>query len=313
MPPHYLIGVFCGIIGGLLNQGGQLLQKKVVNDIRHDDPGQGFMRRLFRNPLWVFGFVVGLGGGTAGYMVAQSLIGPALSPGLMASGLILLSIGSVRLNYEELNKSEITGIVLMVIGILCLGLSELSISSTQVRTMLADHSAQIRVIIFTAGLFSCCLISRSLALRSQNRKGLLIVLGNGFLACLSDFWINPLLALIILVMAGKATDFQTFFFIMAAVILAFTASVITWQNQIAFKYAQASNVIPVAQVPIQISPVLVYFFIFALTPPRIISVFLILTGTILTIIAGFLLGQRPEISLIQNKLPEQEIHSHFLL
>jgi hypothetical protein len=114
-------------------------------------------------------------------------------------------------------------------------------------------------------------------------------------------------------MAGKATDFQTFFFIMAAVILAFTASVITWQNQIAFKYAQASNVIPVAQVPIQISPVLVYFFIFALTPPRIISVFLILTGTILTIIAGFLLGQRPEISLIQNKLPEQEIHSHFLL
>ncbi|MGD0878248.1 MAG: DMT family transporter [Anaerolineales bacterium] len=312
MTPHYLIGVACGIIGGLLNQGGQLLQKKVVNDIRQDDPGQGFMRRLLRNPLWVFGFVVGLGGGTAGYMLAQSLIGPALSPGLMASGLILLSIGSVRLNHEELNKSEITGIVLMVIGILCLGLSELSISATQVRSMLADHSAQIRVIIFTACLFSCCLVSRSLALRRQNRKGLLIVLGNGFLACLSDFWINPLLALIILVMAGKATDFQTFFFIMAAVILAFTASVITWQNQIAFKYAQASNVIPVAQVPIQICPVLVYFFIFALTPPRTISIFFILTGTILTIIAGFLLGRRPEISLTKNKLPEQKINSQSL-
>jgi hypothetical protein len=230
----------------------------------------------------------------------------------MASGLILLSIGSVRLNHEELNKSEITGIVLMVIGILCLGLSELSISATQVRSMLADHSAQIRVIIFTACLFSCCLVSRSLALRRQNRKGLLIVLGNGFLACLSDFWINPLLALIILVMAGKATDFQTFFFIMAAVILAFTASVITWQNQIAFKYAQASNVIPVAQVPIQICPVLVYFFIFALTPPRTISIFFILTGTILTIIAGFLLGRRPEISLTKNKLPEQKINSQSL-
>jgi len=44
--------------------------------------------------------------------------------------------------------------------------------------------------------------------------------------------------------------------------------------------------------------VVVYFFIFALTPPRTISVFLILTGTILTIIAGFLLGQRPETPLI---------------
>jgi len=298
MPPHYLIGVFCGIIGGLLNQGGQLLQKKVVNDIRHDDPGRGFMRRLLHSPLWVFGFVVGLGGGTAGYMLAQSLIGPALSPGLMASGLILLSIGSVRLNHEELNKSEITGIILMIIGILCLGLSELSITATQVRTMLANPSAQIRVIIFTFILFSGCLLSRSLALRSQTRKGLLIVLGNGFLACLSDFWINPLLALIVLVMAGQGTYFQTFFFIIATAILAFTASIITWQNQIAFKYAQASNIIPVAQVPVQISPVLVYFFIFALTPPHTISVVFILTGTILTIIAGFLLGQRPETPLI---------------
>ena len=298
MTTHYLAGVACGIIGGLLNQGGQLLQKKVVNDIRHDHPSKGFMRRLLRSPLWMFGLVVGLGGGTAGYMLAQSMIGPALSPGLMASGLILLSIGSVKLNHEELNISEITGIVLMIIGILCLGLSEMSITSTQVRTTLADRLAQIRIILFTAGLFFCCLISRSLSFKINNRKGLLIALGNGFLACLSDFWINPLLALIVLVLAGKATYIQTLFFIMAAIILALTASVITWQNQIAFQFAQASNIIPVAQVPIQISPVIVYFFIFALTPPRSISVFYILTGTILTIMAGFLLGRRPETPLI---------------
>ena len=171
MTPHYLTGVVCGIIGGLLNQGGQLLQKKVVNDIRHDDPGQGFMSRLIRNPLWVFGFVVGLGGGTAGYMLAQSLIGPALSPGLMASGLILLSIGSVKLNHEELNWAERTGIILMIIGILCLGLSEMSINSAQVRTTLADHAAQIRIIFFTGSLFFCCLLSRSLVFWKKNRQG----------------------------------------------------------------------------------------------------------------------------------------------
>ncbi len=300
MTADYLIGVACGILGGLLNQGGQLLQKKVVNEIRYDDPGRGFMRRLVRSPLWVTGFVVGLGGGTAGYMLAQSLIGPALSPGLMASGLILLSIGSVKLNHEELNRSEKFGIGLMIVGILCFGLSELSISPTQVRSMLADRHAQIRIVLYTAGLFFCVLLCRSFALRSQDRKGLLIVLGNGFLACLSDFWINPLLALILLVLAGRGTSTQVFFFAMASVILAFTASVITWQNQIAFKYAQASNLIPAAQVPIQISPVLVYFFIFALTPPRSISVFLILAGMFLTIIAGFLLGRRTETPLIQK-------------
>jgi drug/metabolite transporter (DMT)-like permease len=294
MTAHYLIGVACGIIGGLLNQGGQLLQKKVVNDIRHDDPGRGFIRRLLRSPLWMTGFVVGLGGGTAGYALAMSLIGPALSPGLMASGLILLSIGSVRLNHEELNKSEITGIVLMIIGILCLGLSEMSINSAQVRTTLADHFAQVRIILFTVVLFLGCLISRCLSLRSNNRRGLLIALGNGFLACLSDFWINPLLALILLFLDGHSTSIQNLFFSMAVLILAFTASVITWQNQIAFKYAQASNIIPVAQVPIQISPILVYFLIFALTPPHAISIFYIYAGTILTIIAGFLLGKRAE-------------------
>jgi uncharacterized membrane protein YdcZ (DUF606 family) len=297
MTLHYLTGVACGIIGGLLNQGGQLLQKKVVNDIRHEDPKKGFMRRLLRSPLWMVGMVVGLGGGTGGYMLAQSLIGPALSPGLMASGLILLSIGSVKLNHEELNASEIVGIVLMIVGIFCFGLSELSISPAQVRATLADRPAQIRIVLFTACLFFFCLVSRGLALWSKNRKGLLIVLGNGFLACLSDFWINPLLALIVLVLAGRGTPVQNAAFSMAAVILAFTASVITWQNQIAFKYAQASNIIPAAQVPIQISPVVVYFFIFALTPPRPLSIFLILTGMTLTIVAGFLLGRRSETPL----------------
>jgi drug/metabolite transporter (DMT)-like permease len=298
MPLHYIAGVACGIIGGLLNQGGQLLQKKVVNDIRHSHPDKGFMRRLLHSPLWMFGMVVGLGGGTAGYMLAMSMIGPALSPGLMASGLILLSIGSVRLNHEELNISEIIGIILMIIGILFLGLSEMSINSTQVRATLADRSAQIRIILFTAGLFVCCLISRLLSCKIDNRKGLLIALGNGFLACLSDFWINPLLALIVLVLAGRGTSTQILFFIMAAMILVFAAGIITWQNQIAFKFAQASNIIPVAQVPIQLAPIIVYFFIFALLPPRPISVFYILAGTILTIIAGFLLGRRPETSLI---------------
>ena len=295
-----MVGVVCGIIGGLLTQGGQLLQKKVVNDIRYDDPAKGFFRRLIRSPLWVVGFVVGLGGGTAGYMLAQSLIGPALTPGLMASGLIMLSIGSVKLNHEELNRSEITGIILMIIGILCIGLSELSINSAQVRATLADTPAQIRILFFTAGLFLCCLVSRSLSYHINNRKGLLIALGNGFLSCLSDFWINPLLAVILLVLTGHGTSNQTFFFIMASVILVFSASVITWQSQIAFKYAQASNIIPVAQVPIQISPILVYFFMFALTPPHSISAVYILAGTLLTILAGFLLGRRPETATIHE-------------
>ena len=103
-----------------------------------------------------------------------------------------------------------------------------------------------------------------------------------------------MLALILIVLGGNGSFTQEIIFVIAALILMTTATVITWQNQLAFKVAQASNVVPVAQVPIQISPILVYFYIFALKPPSDISVIYILAGTILTIVSGFLLGRRKE-------------------
>jgi hypothetical protein len=227
-------------------------------------------------------------------MLAQSLIGPALTPGLMASGLVVLAVGSVRMNQETLHTSEIVGIVLMILGILSLGLSGLAINSTQVRITLASQAALQRIAIFTISFFIMSIITRSLASHIKDRRGMLIALANGFLSCLSDFWINPLLALIVIVLYGHGTLADVIIFSIASVILVMVASIVTWQNQLAFKVAQASNIVPVAQVPIQIAPILVYFFIFALTPPNSISVVYILTGTVLTIVAGFLLGRRRE-------------------
>ncbi len=292
MDLHYLAGVALGVLGGILTQFGQLLEKRAVNQFRADSQENGFFRRLIKSPTWLSGVFFGLGGGTVAYMFAQSLIGPALTPGLMASGLVILAVGSVRMNHENLNSSEIVGIVLMILGILLLGLSGLAINSTQVRTTLADQSALQRITLFTVSFFLMSIITRSLASRIKNRRGMLIALANGFLSCLSDFWINPLLALIAIVLLSHAKPSQIIIFIIACIILVTVATTVTWTNQLAFKYAQASNVVPVAQVPIQIAPILVYFFIFALTPPSSISVVYILAGTSLTIVAGFLLGRR---------------------
>jgi Protein of unknown function (DUF803). len=294
MDMHYLAGVALGVLGGILTQFGQLLEKRAVNQFRADSLENGFFRRLIKSPTWLSGVFFGLGGGTVAYMFAQSLIGPALTPGLMASGLVILAVGSVRMNHENLNSSEIVGIVLMILGILSLGLSGLAINSTQVRTTLADQSALQRIALFTVSFFLMSIITRSLASRIKNRRGMLIAVANGFLSCLSDFWINPLLALIAIVLLGHGKPSQIVIFIIACIILVTVATTVTWTNQLAFKYAQASNVVPVAQVPIQIAPILVYFFIFALTPPSSISVVFILTGTFLTIVAGFLLGRRKE-------------------
>ena len=296
MIAHYLTGVAFGILGGILTQAGQLLEKKAVNEVRKGSH-ERYLRRLIQNPVWVFGFVFGIGGGTVAYILAQSMIGPALVPGLMAFGLIVLAIGSVKMNHEELNASEIMGILLMIIGVFLLGLSGLEITTTQVNATLANKPALARIAFFTGGFFLLFLIVRSLISQIKNRRGILIALGNGFLSCLTDFWVNPLIAVIFIVLKGKGTTTQTVIFILACIILTTSGSFITWQNQLAFRLAQASNIVPVAQVPIQISPVVVYFFVFALTPPRATSVFYILAGTILTIVAGFLLGRRQEVPI----------------
>jgi len=75
------------------------------------------------------------GGGSGWIYAGTEPNRSGLSPGADGIRIDPLSIGSVKLNHEELNKIRITGIVLMIIGILCLGLSEMSISATAVRSM----------------------------------------------------------------------------------------------------------------------------------------------------------------------------------
>ncbi len=226
---HYFTGVALGVFGGILTQFGQLLEKRVVNQVRNDNQENDFLCRLVKSPIWVAGVIFGLGGGTAAYMLAQSMIGPALTPGLMASGLVVLAVGSVRMNHEYLNTSEIIGIGLMIFGILFLGLSGMAINSAQVRATLANHAALQRIAAFTTSFLLFSVTTRCLASRIKNRKGMLIALANGFLACLSDFWINPLLALIVIVLSGYGTNLQLIIFTIAALILTMCATVITWQ------------------------------------------------------------------------------------
>jgi hypothetical protein len=128
----------------------------------------------------------------------------------------------------------------------------------------------------------------------NHHRGLMVAVSCGFLTCLRNFWITPFMALVTVVLYGKSSVSQWIVLTVAILIILILGPIITWLNQIAFKYAQASNVIPLAQIPIQVAPILVYFFIFSMSPPNSISTILLVVGSILTIIAGFLLGRRKE-------------------
>ncbi len=292
MDLYYLLGVATAIFCGTCMQTGILLQKKVVNDMSPEEREQHFLRTLLKNPRWLTGLTLEYGLGTVTFMTAQSLIGPALVPGLMASGLIVLAVGSVKLIGETLSFSEYAGIALAIAGIALLGLSELEIGVELVREQLAVEGTAGRIAILTIGLFALWGFTHLASLRSARRKGILMAFSNGFPFAISNFWVSPLLAVFTVVLTGDGTLAQNGLFVLASVILIGSNVFGIRQTNEAFKFAQASNIIPVQQLSVQTTPILFYFYVYALKAPKPISVFFILAGVALILAAAVLLGRR---------------------
>jgi hypothetical protein len=55
---------------------------------------------------------------------------------------------------------------------------------------------------------------------------------------------------------------------------------------------QIDILIPIQQISVQITPILFYFYVYALTPPETISGARIIAGVLLMVSAAFLLGRR---------------------
>jgi drug/metabolite transporter (DMT)-like permease len=292
MDLSYILGVATAIFCGVCMQAGILIQKKVVNNISVEDRAQRFLPILMGNPQWLGGLFLEYGVGTAAYMIAQNLIGPALVPGLMASGLIVLAIGSVKIIGETLNFSEYLGIALLMTGIALLGFSELDVGVDVVRDRLASSNTAFRLAILTLSLLILWILTHLQSLRLARRKGMIMAFSNGFPFAISNLWISPLLAVFVTVLSGRGSWQQTGVFVLASAILVGCNILGILQTNEAFRFAQASNVIPVQQLSVQITPILFYFYVYALTPPKAISGVLIIAAVALIISAVFLLGRR---------------------
>jgi drug/metabolite transporter (DMT)-like permease len=292
MDGNYLLGVSMAVFCGVLINGGLLCQKKVINKIPKEARKKRFMRTLIRNPLWRTGFLLEVIGGTVTFMLAQNYIGPALVPGLMATGYIVLVIGSIRILGETLNRLEYMGILLLFFGVALLGLSALEIRDETVREALAAPGTISRIVVFTAAMSALWGLTYFAALRGKGRKGIIMGFSNGFPFCLSNFWIAPLLAFIWIVLGGNGTPNQIILFVVSCIIMIVVNLLGIRQTQEAFKFADAHNVIPMQQIPVQIAPILYYFYVFSLESPSGRSVIYILTGVLCIIVSGFLLARR---------------------
>ena len=283
----YLFGVLLAILSGSINNVGLVLQKKVVNEIA---PEAKFFRSLVKKPVWITGILMELMIGSIFFMIAQIYIGPALIPGLMAFGLIFLAIGSVKIVGETLKKEEIIGIILMILAIFLLGLSELSIDIEGIN--IVSFNLVLNMTIFTLAMFLGTFICEILQRKIAKLKGILLAISSGFQISLTNFWIAPLMAVITHVFAGNATLDEIILFIASAVILVAASILGIMKIQQSFKVANVSRMIPIQQVPIQITPFLVYFFVFTLMPSTIVPIIYVIAGVSLILLSSFLLAKR---------------------
>ncbi|MFX0100308.1 MAG: hypothetical protein ACFFCS_12065 [Candidatus Hodarchaeota archaeon] len=294
----YILGIACAILSGSLSYFGNVLEKKAVIDIPKEERDKKFGRKLLKNPVWLVGFILAMIIDPIFMMLANALLGtdlgPTLVPGLMTSGLIILAIGSAKIVGEKLGKHEITGIVLMILGVTFLGISNLESGDVDI----IDLGFITRIGIFST-VVSFLMACSQLAIKRSKKegvKGISLAISSGFAFSLSNLWLSILIATFDDVLSGKTftgeANIAIFMVFLVALAILFTSNYFGLAHlQFCFKYADASKAIPIQQLPLQILPVFSYFLVF-LRVSSFQSISLMLMGVFLILTSAFLLGKR---------------------
>lgn len=292
----YLWGLLFAVLAGFCNHAGNIAQKLAVNAVTEAEGAEGstgFFARLLRRPLWVLGLVLQIGVGTVFFLLAQACAGPALIPGLMASGLVVLVLGSAWILREPLSAGDLFGIASLIAAAALLGLSRLRID-------LAAYDILQPRFLRRAALFSAAVLALFLVLllpRRGRRRGESCALRSGLLYVLSNFWVGPFTGTVLRLFQGRIS-------LPLGAMFAFTSAVLVLTNlfgiaemQRAFRVSRAAIAVPVQTLPTQIAPALVYLFVFRLRPPSSGALLLFVFGAVLVVLSSFLLGRRQEVGL----------------
>ena len=283
----YWLGVSLALLAGSTTQFGSVLQKKVVNDVSAEPE---FMRNLVKKPIWILGVIMSFGVSSIFYLAAQIFIGPALIPGLMAFGLVILALGSVKIVGEKLKIEEIFGILLMIIGTFLLSMSELSIDI--IESNLLEIGFIARTTIFTLIIAILSFVCHLLQKKYEKLRGILFAILSGFMFALSNLWVSQFMGVVADVFSGVFSIAQLIIFIISAIILILANIIGLATIQHAYRVGQASNMIPIQHVPVLIAPVCIYFLVFLLVPPSFISILYLVSSIVLIMTSAFLLGRR---------------------
>ena len=235
-------------------------------------------------------------GGLVFYFIAIIFIGPAIVPGLMSVGLIVLALGSVKMLKETLGREEIIGILLMIVGVSLLGLSNLSIDVSTFNIL--NSGFIFRIVVFTIVVLSLAIIFEVLRRKHEKFKGFLMAIEAGLILSLNTVWASPGTTVVTHVVDGIIINEEIIFGIIIGIILLLIVAIGITIGQISLKYGQVNILAPLTSVPIQTIPVIAFYLVFLSTPSNIFSVLYLIIGFIFIISSSFLLSKR------QTKLEE---------
>ena len=286
-PTIYWIGVFLAILGGFSHYLGLILEKHVINKMPDEVK---LMKTLVKEPLWLFAIFIRFGIGSILFIFAQIIIGPAITPGLMASGLIILAIGSIKILDEKLNYMEIAAIIVMIIAVTFIGLSGLSIEISEEN--LLDPLFLVRMFISTGILALIAIIFQIIQRKILRFRVILLALISGLMLSLNNFWITPFIWSLGN-MFGGYFYIETFLLFIVSCVILLTANIysVIKMSQ-GFRSGKASFLAPIQNVPVQLTPSILYFFVFMMIISTITSIIFFILGVVLIISSSFILGKR---------------------
>jgi hypothetical protein len=303
----YFWGIVFALLAGAASQAGHVCQKLAVNqEVGQAKPAfrgdAGFFARLLRRPLWLAGLLLELGVSTVFFLLAQVRLGPALIPGLTATGLIVLAIGSAWVVREAPGFGELLGMALLIASAVLLGRSRLAID-------LASFDILEPGFLARSAVFSAAVTALFFALRLQRGarrsakpaiRGALTALGSGLLYVLSNFWVGPFTGAVLRLFRGELglAVWAMFAFGSAALVLTNLFGIAELQR--AFRVSRAAAAVPLQTVPTQVAPGLVYLLVFRLPAPSSTALWQFALGVALVLISSFLIGRRESGAAVQR-------------
>jgi drug/metabolite transporter (DMT)-like permease len=283
----YLLGVCAAIAAGVAFNLGLVIQKVAVSRVK----GQvGLIRQLIRNRLWLTGALVQLLVGVPMNLLAQAKVGPVISPGLMATGLIVLALGAVYLAGESFGRADVAGIVLVMAAIALFGLSRLGVDMATVD--LYDAGFLTRLGTFSAGVAALSLTCHLLQSRIPGWCGILRTIDAGLFLAQSNLWLAVLSGFLALWGSGQFSPRDLLGAGTAALLATAGGFLGLAETQRAFQVGDASKLVPIQSMPQQILPLVSFFAVFNLTPPGAAALPLALTGAALIVAGSVLLARR---------------------